>query len=65
MTAPTHVVIDTRDGYVYRAGSDGILFTGRTARAFRDHRNAGLKPEHRTYEVFSLVHCPGLRERAS
>lgn len=36
---PTHIVVDTRDGYLFRAAGDGMLFTAATARAFAAHRN--------------------------
>lgn len=52
---PTHIVVDTRDGYDYRAASDGVLFGAETARAFAEQRNAELKPEFRTYVVRRLV----------
>lgn len=55
MKYPSHVVVDTTDGYVFRAGSDGELFTLETAAAFARERNAEMKPEYRTYAVFRLV----------
>ena len=61
MRRATHVVVDTHDGYTFWQGADGELFDGTAARAFAAQRNAEMKPEHRKYEVFSLVHCPGIR----
>lgn len=60
---PTHIVVDTRDGYLYRAPSDGVLFTAATARAFAESRNAEMKPEHRTYAVRRLVPDETAREQ--
>ncbi len=55
MRFPSHVVVDTIDGYVFKAGSDGELFTLETATAFARERNSERKPQHRTYAVFRLV----------
>jgi hypothetical protein len=52
---PAAVVVDTRDGYTFRSGIDGVLFTEEAARSFAGERNAEMKPEHRTYKVFLLV----------
>lgn len=51
---PTHIVVDTRDGYLFGAGSDGIPFNLATATKFTKTRNSNQKPEYRTYEVFEL-----------
>lgn len=51
----THVIVDTIDGYVFWKGSDGEFFTAETAQEFADHRNAEMKPEYRSYQVFTLV----------
>lgn len=53
---PTHVVVDTTDGYTFKNGSDGVLFDQRHATAFAAQRNADLKPAYRgAYQVFRLV----------
>jgi hypothetical protein len=51
----SHAVIDTHDGYTWVKGADGELFTFDSAARFAATRNAEMKPEHRTYEVFALV----------
>jgi len=53
----SHVVVDTADGYTFRAGSDGELFTKVTAAAFAGRRNAERDECGRpcTYQVFALV----------
>jgi hypothetical protein len=56
MTYPTAVVVDTIDGYVFRAGVDGVLFTVATATQFARESNAARKPGHQTYAVFGLLH---------
>lgn len=56
--APTHVVVDQRDGYVFWRSADRQLFTHMTAQQFASSRNAELKnpPQHfTTYKVFQLV----------
>lgn len=53
MKFPTHVAVDTRDGYVFYRGQDGELFNSDSARKFADKRNAELKQP--TYYVFGLV----------
>jgi hypothetical protein len=50
----THVVVDTKDGYTFWKGGDGELFRYEGAREFAEHRNAEMKPEHRSYLVFAL-----------
>ncbi len=55
----SHVVVDTIDGYTFRAGSDGVLFTEATATAFAAERNAEMKPQYRSYQVFALVPAAG------
>jgi hypothetical protein len=51
--APQAVVVDTADGYVFRSGSDGALFTLDTAATFATQRNVGqVSP---TYQVFMLT----------
>lgn len=53
------VVVDTKDGYTFWRGSDGVLFTAGTAEQFATHRNAEMKPEHRSYRVYALVPAGG------
>lgn len=67
MTArcPSHVVVDTKDGYVFSSDSNGTLDSHERAMAFRDERNAEMKPEHQSYEVYALVHCPGIPSKAT
>ena len=55
---PTRVVVDTQDGYTFAKGSDGELFDQATAEAFASARDAEMKPEYRTYQVFALVRPP-------
>jgi hypothetical protein len=52
---PSHVVVDTRDGYVFRTDSDEYLFDAETAAAFAKRRNPQLNPELGSYWVFKLV----------
>jgi hypothetical protein len=52
---PTHVVVDTIDGYVFKGDSLGDLFNQERATAFAAVRNAELKPEFQSYKVFALV----------
>ena len=54
MRYSSHIVVDTKDGYPFWAGADGVLFTRETALAFARARNAAMKPEHRTYALFRL-----------
>ncbi len=59
LRVPTHVVVDTRDGYVFRNGSTGELFGLSQAQAFARERNAELKFEYASsYQVFVLVPVP-------
>lgn len=50
--APTHVVVDTQDGYTYSADVKGP-FTLETATAFADFRNSVSRAS--TYRVFALT----------
>jgi hypothetical protein len=52
---PTHVVVDTLDGYVFRAGGNGILFDKQSATEFASLRNSERKPQYQSYKVFRLV----------
>ena len=54
----THVVVDTKDAYTFWAGASGVPFDYEGAREFAEHRNAEMKPEHRSYRVFRLVEVP-------
>jgi hypothetical protein len=58
---PTHVVVDTRDGFTWARDGDGTPFTEGTARAFTAQRNAELAEPGRTYRTFALL--PMLEER--
>jgi hypothetical protein len=53
----SHVAVDTRDGMVIWAGSDGALFTRATAVAFVWRRNAEMKVP--SYRVFALTEEAG------
>lgn len=53
----SHVTVDTLDGYTFWRDANGEMFTGATAQAFAEQRNAERKPEYRSYQVFSLVKC--------
>jgi hypothetical protein len=55
MKYPTHIVVDTIDGYVFSANRYGVLFDKEDAVRFARERNAEMKPQHRTYAVFRLV----------
>lgn len=52
---PLAVVVDTVDGHVFRAASDGELFTVATATGFAALRNSERKLGCQTYRVFKLV----------
>jgi hypothetical protein len=54
MMHATHVVVDTHDGCTWFKDADGALFTLDTATRFAEQRNAEMKPQHRTYQVFAL-----------
>jgi hypothetical protein len=58
MTYASHVVVDTQDGYTFAKGADGNLFTAATAAAFAAQRNAEMKPQYRSYQVFALTPVP-------
>lgn len=62
MRRATHVVVDTKDGYTFWAGSDGELFDCTSAAAFAANRNAAMKPEHRSYMVFRLEATTATRQ---
>lgn len=49
---PTHVVVDTRDGYVFSKDSYGRPFNGSLAHMFANSRNME-KPG--TYKAFQLI----------
>jgi len=55
---PTHVVVDTRDGYTFARDHRGALFTAETAREMADLRDAELHRDFRTYKVFALTEVP-------
>ena len=50
--APTHVVVDIEDGYVFSRYTSSDGFTLESATAFAAQRNAGSKRS--TYRVFAL-----------
>jgi len=52
---PTHVVVDTRDGYTWFMGEDGRPMVEATAGRFATKRNDELPRERQTYRVFALV----------
>ena len=51
----SHVVVDGHDGYTFWRDADGELFDAGAAMAFANQRNAEMKPEHRSYQVFTLA----------
>jgi hypothetical protein len=53
--APTHVVVDTIDGYVFKGDASGQLFDGQRAVAFALARNNEQNPGFKSYMVFRLV----------
>ena len=53
LVMPTHVVVDTSDGYTFWGGVDKP-FTRDEAFAFANKRNANLNPGVRPYIVCSL-----------
>jgi hypothetical protein len=55
---PTHVVMDTSDGYIWWRTSMDVPMTLVLATAFAHDRNAEMKPEHRTYRVYALTEVP-------
>jgi len=50
---PSHVVVDTRDGYVFWRGGDGALFNKQTADTYAAIQNTALN--HPIYVVRRLV----------
>lgn len=55
MKIPTHVVIDTHDGWTFWKDADNRMFTERTATSFAALRNSEMKPEHRSYVVATVT----------
>jgi hypothetical protein len=51
MKMPTHIVIDTRDGWTWARDVDGHPFTETTATLYAALLNDNSKPEYRTYIV--------------
>lgn len=51
---PTHVVVDTIDGYVYKGDTTGLLFDGPRAAQFANIRNNEQNPGMRSFIVFRL-----------
>jgi hypothetical protein len=52
---PTHVVVDTLDGYTFTHDGSHILFDGPTAVKYATARNMEQNPGFKSYEVFRLV----------
>jgi hypothetical protein len=52
---PTHVVMDTSDGFIWWRDSLAQGFTLASATAWAHDSNAVMKPEHRTYRVYALT----------
>jgi hypothetical protein len=51
----SHVVVDTRDGYIFWRGADGKLFTQETACAYaRMAHTYDKKGSRNSYRVFEL-----------
>jgi hypothetical protein len=55
MRMPTHIVIDTRDGWTWARDRDGHPFTETTATTFRDAMNEVANPAKRTYVMAAVV----------
>lgn len=55
MKYPTHVVVDTIDGYTWAKDMRGESFTQLTATGFARAMNQTRKPGHKTYALFRLV----------
>ena len=55
MTRPTHLVMDTRDGFIYSRDSSGRPFNKERAIQFARDRNSEMKPGYRNYAVFELA----------
>lgn len=55
MNIPTHIVIDTKDGFVFSRDGEGHGFTEGTATHFANLRNSELTPERRTYVVATVT----------
>lgn len=51
MNIPTHIVVDTKDGFVFSRDRYGNLFDEENATRFAEIRNHELPDEHRTYVV--------------
>lgn len=55
MRMPTHIVIDTYDGWVWSRDRDGNPFTEETAREWRDVLNDERNPTKRTYIMAAVT----------
>ena len=55
---PTHVVVDTIDGYTFNKDETGQLFDGPRAAAFAEARNNEQNPGFKSYQVFYLADIP-------
>jgi hypothetical protein len=51
---PTHVVVDTIDGYTYKGDATGVLFDGPRAVQFANTRNNEQNPGFKSFIVFRL-----------
>lgn len=51
MKIPSHIVIDTADGFVFARDRYGNLFDEQNANLFAEARNEGQRAERRTYVV--------------
>lgn len=51
---PTHIVVDTRDGYIFGRDSFGTPFTHEIANRFAAVRNSELR-QGNPFQVFQLV----------
>jgi hypothetical protein len=60
---PTHVVVDTIDGYTFNKDASGELFDGPRAAAFAEARNNEQNPGYKSYEVFYLSEVPSFEPK--
>jgi hypothetical protein len=62
---PTHVVMDTSDGFIWWRDSLAQGFTLASATAWAHDSNAVMKPEHRTYRVYALAQVIACQDPAN
>jgi hypothetical protein len=60
---PTHVVVDTLDGYTFAHDGSGVLFDGPRAAAYAEARNNEQNPGFKSYQVFYLADVPTFEPR--